>query len=89
MMSGVTTLGDRRPERHPLRLLASTLGAEFASSIERDSETITHVIARSSGTDKVKWARRTNGRVFVVEPGWLVACARANTRVNESLYELQ
>jgi RNA polymerase II C-terminal domain phosphatase-like 3/4 len=89
MMSGVTTLGDRRPERHPLRLLASTLGAEFASSIERDGNTVTHVIARSSGTDKVKWARKTSGRVFVVEPGWLVACARANTRVSESLYELQ
>jgi len=89
MMSGVTTLGDRRPERHPLRLLASTLGAEFASSIERDGDTVTHVIARSSGTDKVKWARKTSGRVFVVEPGWLVACARANTRVSESLYELQ
>ena len=89
MMSGITALRDRRPERHPLRLLASTLGAEFATSIESDGDAVTHVIARSSGTDKVKWARKTNGRVHCVSPSWLVACASANTRVSEELYPLE
>jgi RNA polymerase II C-terminal domain phosphatase-like 3/4 len=89
MMSGVTALQDRRPERHPLRLLASTLGAEFAASIENDGDAVTHVIARSSGTDKVKWAKKTNGRVHCVSPSWLVACASANTRVSEDLYPLE
>ena len=89
VMSGVTSLADRNPERHPLRLLASTLGAEYCSSIERDGDAITHVIARNSGTDKVKWAKKTGGRVHVVEPSWLVACAHANTRVSESLFPLE
>ena len=89
VMSGVTPLSDRNPERHPLRLLASTLGAEFVSSIERDGNSVTHVIARSSGTDKVKWAKKTGGRVLIVEPSWLVACAQANTRVSESLYPIE
>ena len=86
MMSGVTSLAERSPERHPLRLLASTLGATFISSIERDGDECTHVIARTAGTEKVKWAAQTKGRVRVVSPSWLNACARANTRVDEDLY---
>ena len=89
VMSGVTSLADRNPERHPLRLLASTLGAEYSASIEPDGDAVTHVIARNSGTDKVKWAKKTGGRVHVVEPSWLVACAHANTRVSESLFPLE
>lgn len=86
MMSGVTSLAERSPERHPLRLLASTLGAKFVSSIEHDGNECTHIIARASGTEKVKWAEKTDGRVRVVSPSWLNACARANTRVDEDLY---
>ena len=89
VMSGITALGDRNPARHPLRLLASTLGATFAPSIESGGDSITHVIAKSAGTEKVKWAKKTNGRVKVVNPDWLVACAQANIHADEERFALE
>lgn len=89
VMSGITALGDRNPARHPLRLLASTLGATFAQSIEAGGDSITHVIAKSAGTEKVKWAKKTNGRVKVVSPDWLVACAQANIHADEERFALE
>lgn len=53
-------------------------GVEFVLFIECDGNIVMYVIVCLFGIDKVKWARKTSGRVFVVEFGWFVVCVRVN-----------
>ena len=55
---------------------------------ESDGDAVTHVIARSSGTDKAKRAEGERTAFTSALRAWLVACASANTRVSEELYPL-
>ena len=59
----------RTPENHAAWRLASELGAAIHTGT---SERITHIIAGSDGTDKVRWAKARG--VHAVSIDWLASC---------------
>ena len=82
LFSHVIPLG-MPPESHPVWQVATELGCGIAAA---PGPKVTHVIAASGGTDKVKWAEATD--LHVVTPYWLEACALAWARQPEVLYAL-
>ena len=91
VFSRVVAQSEPRPERHPLWLLATALGAEVLNSVD-DGKGATHVVAHAGGdgdgrrTDKVKWAAKTGASA--VSADWLAKCADEWARVDESRYSL-
>ena len=59
----------RTPEAHSAWCLASELGATIQSSV---GPSVTHVVAGSDHTDKVRWARSKG--VHAVSIDWLASC---------------
>ncbi|MCO5577449.1 hypothetical protein L7F22_031281 [Adiantum nelumboides] len=78
VFSRVYPQGESQPHLHPLWQMAEQFGAVCTTIIDDD---VTHVVATSRGTDKVKWAMRT-GRFFVC-PSWLEASAVLYRRASE------
>lgn len=78
LFSRVFPQGESLPHLHPLWQTAEHFGATCTTTLDED---ITHVVAMSRGTDKVKWATST-GR-FSVSPAWLEASAVLYRRANE------
>ncbi|MCO5571402.1 hypothetical protein L7F22_025142 [Adiantum nelumboides] len=78
VFSRVYPQGVSQPHLHPLWQMAEQFGAVCTTTIDDD---VTHVVAISRGTDKVKWAMRT-GRFFVC-PSWLEASAALYRRASE------
>jgi len=76
--SGITPSNDERPDRHPLLLIAVGLGATIATAM---NDKVTHVLARSDNTEKVKWGRKRG--LFVVNGNWLRECAMQNAKLDE------
>ena len=76
--SGITPSNDERPDRHPLLLIAVGLGATIATAM---NDNVTHVLARSDNTEKVKWGRKRG--LFVVNGNWLRECAMQNAKLDE------
>lgn len=87
VFSRIVPLSEPRPERHPLWLLATALGAEVSTSTEKGT---THVVAHGGGessrTEKVKWAAKRG--VHAVAVDWLVECAETWQRVDEATHSL-
>lgn len=69
----------RRPEAHAAWRLAMDLGATVLSAV---GPSVTHVIAGSDGTDKVRWARSHGVDAVTVE--WLASCGYMWRRVDAS-----
>jgi RNA polymerase II subunit A C-terminal domain phosphatase len=65
-------------------LIAKNLGAEVTEGI---NETTTHLVAASTGTQKVFQAQK-NKKIQVVTPDWLWTCAERWEHVNEKLFPL-
>lgn len=93
VFSRVVAQSEPRPERHPLWLLATALGAEVLNAVD-DGKGATHVVAHAGTgdgdgrrTDKVKWAAKTPG-ASAVSADWLAKCADEWARVDESRYSL-
>ena len=88
VFSRVVAQSEPRPERHPLWLLATALGAEVLNSVD-DGEGATHVVAHAGGdgdgrrTDKVKWAASASAVSADCR-----GCADEWARVDESRYSL-
>ena len=76
--SGITPSNDERPDRHPLLLIAVGLGATIATAM---NDNVTHVLARSDNTEKVKWGRKRG--LFIVNGNWLRECAMQNAKLDE------
>ena len=76
--SGITPSNDERPDRHPLLLVAVGLGATIATTM---NDNVTHVLARSDNTEKVKWGRKRG--LFIVNGNWLRECAMQNAKLDE------
>jgi len=60
----------KQPESHPAYRLGTELGASIANSV---GPTVTHIVAGSNGTDKVRWARGKPA-VHAVSVDWLASC---------------
>ncbi|KAK6942284.1 BRCT domain [Dillenia turbinata] len=56
------------PQSHQLWKMAEQLGATCATEVD---ESVTHVVAMDTGTEKSKWAVKQ--KKFLVHPGWLEA----------------
>jgi RNA polymerase II subunit A C-terminal domain phosphatase len=65
-------------------LIAKNLGAEVTENI---TERTTHVVAATSGTQKVHQASK-NKKIHVVTPDWLWTCAERWEHVEEKLFPL-
>ncbi|KAL1556780.1 protein-serine/threonine phosphatase [Salvia divinorum] len=80
VFSRVFPVGEALPlmHLHPLWQTAEQFGAVCTSQID---DQVTHVVANSLGTGKVKWAL-AHGR-FVVHPGWVEASALLYRRAKE------
>ncbi|KAH7436335.1 hypothetical protein KP509_05G014800 [Ceratopteris richardii] len=78
LFSRVFPQDEAQPHLHPLWDLAEQFGATCTTTVDDD---VTHVVALSRGTDKVKWALRTGK--FCVSPSWLEASAVLYRRSNE------
>ncbi|XP_060805701.1 RNA polymerase II subunit A C-terminal domain phosphatase [Amyelois transitella] len=80
----------QRLETSRAYLVARSLGAEVTQDFTENS---THLVAVRSGTAKVNASRRLGdnkgGKLHVVAPEWLWACAERWERVDERLYPLQ
>ena len=86
--SRVVPRGEPRPERHPLWLLATSLGAEVTVDAEPGT---THVVAPlatgdARRTEKARWARERGARA--VSADWLVRCAETWSRADEEPFSL-
>jgi len=78
--SRVLEMGAPRPERHPLWLLATALGADVSTGVHASTtHVVVHVEPGMRYTDKMKWAVQYGAHVVTVD--WLVACARHWTRL--------
>jgi RNA polymerase II subunit A-like phosphatase len=71
-------------ERSRPYLIAKNLGAEVTENI---TETTTHLVAASTGTQKAFQAQK-NKKIKIVTPGWLWTCAERWEHVDEMLYPL-
>jgi RNA polymerase II subunit A C-terminal domain phosphatase len=71
-------------ERSRPYLIAKNLGAQVTEAI---TETTTHLVAASTGTQKVFQAQK-NKKIKIVTPGWLWTCAERWEHVDELLYPL-
>ena len=69
----------RKPETHAAWRLAKELGAQIQTAV---GPSVTHVVAGSDGTDKVRWARAQSG-VHAVSIEWLASCGYSWRRVEE------
>ncbi|CAM8879493.1 unnamed protein product [Rhodiola kirilowii] len=78
VFSCVFPVAEANPHLHPLWQMAEQFGASCTNQID---DKVTHVVANSFGTNKVKWALST-GR-FVVHPNWVEASALLYRRANE------
>ena len=92
VFSRVVAQSEPRPERHPLWLLATALGAEVLTSVD-DGKGATHIVAHAEGdgdggrkTEKVKWAAKSGASA--VSADWLAKCGDEWARVDESRYSL-
>ena len=92
VFSRVVAQSEPRPERHPLWLLATALGAEVLTSVD-DGNGATHIVAHAEGdgdggrkTEKVKWAAKSGASA--VSADWLAKCGDEWARVDESRYSL-
>lgn len=63
-------------------LIATTLGAKVSNEI---SEETTHLVAASTGTQKVYQAQKMKN-IHIVTPAWLWTCAERWERVEEKLF---
>ena len=82
-MSTLSSEQQRTPHEHAAWRLASELGASVVSST---SSAVTHVIAGSDGTDKVRWAR--SHKVPAVSLDWLASCGYLWRRVEERSFRI-
>ena len=81
LFSGVIPVSSSTPQtEHVAWRSALELGAEVVTEA---GDTVTHVIAQRSGTDKHRWAVSAPG-VCCVTPAWLAACASQWVRVPEA-----
>ncbi|KAJ8460699.1 hypothetical protein OPV22_033625 [Ensete ventricosum] len=83
VFSRVFSVDEANPRQHPLWKKAEQFGAVCTNQID---EHVTHVIATSLGTVKVKWALSTGK--FVVHPGWIEASTFLYRRANEHNFAL-
>eukprot|EP00850_Spirogloea_muscicola_P004232 SM000018S03597 [mRNA] locus=s18:236072:242200:+ [translate_table: standard] len=74
----VSTVGDASPHMHAVWRIAEQFGA--VCTTEQDDR-VTHVVANSLGTEKVRWALATGK--FVVRPAWIEASAILYRRADE------
>eukprot|EP00850_Spirogloea_muscicola_P002884 SM000011S19062 [mRNA] locus=s11:638485:644693:- [translate_table: standard] len=74
----VSTVGDASPHMHVVWRIAEQFGA--VCTTEQDDR-VTHVVANSLGTEKVRWALATGK--FVVRPAWIEASAILYRRADE------
>lgn len=65
-------------------LIATNLGAKVTNSI---SEETTHLVAASTGTQKVFQAQK-NKKIYIVTPEWLWTCSERWEHVEEKLFPL-
>jgi RNA polymerase II C-terminal domain phosphatase-like 3/4 len=84
LFSRLIPLGEPNPEKHELWRLATELGARC---LRDEEKSVTHVVAASSGTSKVAWARGT-GRA-AVSPDWLRASRLMGKRMDEKHFSLK
>ena len=71
-------------ERSRPYLIAKNLGADVTENI---TETTTHLVAASTGTQKVFQAQK-NKKIQIVTPDWLWTCSERWEHVDEKLYPL-
>eukprot|EP00850_Spirogloea_muscicola_P005717 SM000026S08966 [mRNA] locus=s26:765347:771773:- [translate_table: standard] len=74
----VSPVGDASPHMHAVWRIAEQFGA--VCTTEQDDR-VTHVVANSLGTEKVRWALATGK--FVVRPAWIEASAILYRRADE------
>jgi RNA polymerase II subunit A-like phosphatase len=70
---------DTNQPRHPVIRYVEGLGASCQANV---TESTTHVVAGTDGTDKAKDARKVHG-CFVVKPSWLTECWWSMTKRSE------
>ena len=68
----------RKTGSTPLLLIAVGLGATIATAM---NDNVTHVLARSDNTEKVKWGRKRG--LFIVNGNWLRECAMQKRKLDE------
>ena len=78
VFSQIFPVEEANPHLHPLWQAAENCGAVCSNQID---EQVTHVVAKSLGTDKVRWAQST-GR-FVVHWRWIEASSQLYQRAKE------
>ena len=86
--SRVVARGEPLPQRHPLWLLATSLGAEVSVDAEPGT---THVVAPLASedarrTEKARWARERGAHA--VSADWLMRCAETWSRADEKPFSL-
>ncbi|MED6219583.1 hypothetical protein PIB30_037117 [Stylosanthes scabra] len=84
LFSRVIPVTQSNPRLHPLWQTAEQFGAVCTTKME---EKVTHVVANSLGTDKVRWANE-HGK-FVVNPGWVEASSLLYRRANEQDFAIK
>ena len=93
--SRITTMGEPRPERHPLWLLASSAGACVSGEVQNtentesergDTKKTTHVVVRGEKTEKTKWALENDAHAVTSE--WLFQCVVGWEKIDERSFSV-